>query len=908
MESSVPPEITAELTQLLSNLVLGDNEIRSNAEKTVNERLASTPELYLQALAQYAIMAETDLMRSFSLVLLRRLLFRATANTYPRLSLYDQLSSQTLDTLERLLLHSLSHEPIQDVRRKSVDSVCELANKGMSRGRPWHALQAQTFAMARHNDAPMRETAFTVFAGCPNLVMDLQTDAVLNVFRSGLQDSSPDVRLATLQASVQYLTAADATQLAQSLSLMYPVLETLPSAPHAKLTAFIQSLTPLCSTHPVLFSIHLPALLSIMPNLVLPSAESGPTPTMKQPFTFPPPAERKEAEETDSEDQQELRLAALEMMVSLTEAKPSMVRNVEGWVPLLVRACLEGMGDYADDMDSTMEWLREDPSTGSTDADDSAPTSYEQSLDRTAIALGGAAVLPPAFQFIPAMLANYDWRSRHAGLMAIAAIAEGTGKTMQSELTNVVKLVTPTFADTHPRVRWAACQCVGQLCTDMADLMEEAHYGHLLNVLIPTLEDPEPRVHSHAAAALINFCEGVERDTMLPYLDSIVERLLKLMTSETEARYVQEQAVTTLAMVADASERTFGKHYSVIMPLLLNVLRNADTSEYKRMRNKAMECAGLIAIAVGPDVFRPDASTLVELLIRIQKLPPDPQDTQLAHYLMATWAKICQAMGSEFEPYLPVVMPGLLSMASKKADVSVYDAPSSPDANPAPTPGWDVIPMDDQLFSVRTQGLEEKCQALETMLIHASTLQGKFGPWVASSLEVALNGLKFYFHDGVREACAMLLPVLLHAGGTSGTLTPPMVHATYAQLVQCVGQERDPGFVASLFKSISDCLKISVQAGAPLEPDVRVGIINAIKKQVSWLAERRKGRTPPEDEDEDEELMLIEEMEDFALEDMGKLVEILFVQDGQLVPEGNSLLVGISSVRQLSSTKGFDTE
>lgn len=29
MESVVPPEITAELTQILSNLVLGDNEIRT---------------------------------------------------------------------------------------------------------------------------------------------------------------------------------------------------------------------------------------------------------------------------------------------------------------------------------------------------------------------------------------------------------------------------------------------------------------------------------------------------------------------------------------------------------------------------------------------------------------------------------------------------------------------------------------------------------------------------------------------------------------------------------------------------------------------------------------------------------------------------------------------------------------
>ena len=73
----------------------------------------------------------------------------------------------------------------------------------------------------------------------------------------------------------------------------------------------------------------------------------------------------------------------------------------------------------------------------------------------------------------------------------------------------------------------------------------------------------QSRVHAHAAAALINFCEGVERNTLLPYLDPIVERLLSMLNPAAGAgevkRYVQEQAVTTLAMVADASEVTFAK-------------------------------------------------------------------------------------------------------------------------------------------------------------------------------------------------------------------------------------------------------------------------------------------------------------------------------------------------------------
>jgi hypothetical protein len=143
-------------------------------------------------------------MRSFSLVLLRRLLFRPAANqpqrtntpASPRLTLFDILSPAALSTLERLLLHALAHEPSQPVRRKAVDTVCDLANNAMSRGRPWHALQAQAFAMAQGADPGLREAAFRVFAGCPNLVMDLQTDAVLGVFQKGLQDApSVEVRV-----------------------------------------------------------------------------------------------------------------------------------------------------------------------------------------------------------------------------------------------------------------------------------------------------------------------------------------------------------------------------------------------------------------------------------------------------------------------------------------------------------------------------------------------------------------------------------------------------------------------------------------------------------------------------------------------------------------------------------------
>ncbi|KAF5318269.1 hypothetical protein D9611_014696 [Ephemerocybe angulata] len=221
MEAVVPQEITAELTQILSNLVLGDNEIRANAEKAVNDRLARTPELYLLALAQFAIAADTEVFSSADCSFAPR---PCSHTTTPRN--HDYLSTpQTLTTLERLLLHSLSHEPLPSVRKKSVDTICDVTKQRMVRGRLWHALQAQTFTMTPQE-------------------------------REG--------------------TTGEPAQLAQSLSLMHPILETIHTLPQSlssppppptlpsqtwRTSPFLSALTPLCSTDPSGFAPHLPALL-----------------------------------------------------------------------------------------------------------------------------------------------------------------------------------------------------------------------------------------------------------------------------------------------------------------------------------------------------------------------------------------------------------------------------------------------------------------------------------------------------------------------------------------------------------------------------------------------------------------------------------------------------------------------
>ena len=130
------------------------------------------------------------------------------------------------------------------------------------------------------------------------------------------------------------------------------------------------------------------------------------------------------------------------------------------------------------------------------------------------------------------------------------------------------------------------------MSTDFAGIMQSKYHNVVLTNIIPVLEAPEPRIQSHAAAALVNFCEEAEKAILEPYLDDLLNRLLSLLQSE--KRYVQEQALSTIATIADSAETAFGKYYDTLIPLLFRVLREDHSKDYRLLRAKAMECATLI--------------------------------------------------------------------------------------------------------------------------------------------------------------------------------------------------------------------------------------------------------------------------------------------------------------------------
>ena len=381
-------------------------------------------------------------------------------------------------------------------------------------------------------------------------------------------------------------------------------------------------------------------------------------------------------------------------------------------------------------------------------------------MDRLANKLGGQVILPATFSWIPRMMSSSAWRDRHAALMAISAISEGCRDIMVGELDQVLALVVPALQDPHPRVRYAGCNALGQMSTDFAGTMQEKYHAIVLTNIIPVLNSPEPRVQAHAAAALVNFCEEAERKVLEPYLADLLQHLLLLLRSQ--KRYVQEQALSTIATIADSAETAFIHYYDTLMPLLFNVLKEEQSKEYRLLRAKAMECATLIALAVGKGKMGQDALDLVQLLGHIQQNIVDADDPQ-SQYLLHCWGRMCRVLGPDFIPYLPGVMPPLLTVAAAKADIQLLDDEDQID-QVEQDEGWELVPLKGKIIGIKTSALEEKNTAIELITIYAQILEAAFEPYVLETMEkIAVPGLAFFFHDPVRVSSAKLIPQLLNS-------------------------------------------------------------------------------------------------------------------------------------------------
>lgn len=524
----------------------------------------------------------------------------------------------------------LQQEVTPNLRRKICEVVAEVARNLIDDdgNNQWPEILQLLFQCANAPNPLLQESALRIFSSVPGIFGNQQNN-YLTVIKDMLMkyldpSSNQEVRFQAVRAVVAFILLHDKeVEIQKSFSDLLPhvIMITAESIKEEEDQTLIKLLIDMAENVPKFLRPQLENIFEMCINAF-------------------------RSEDVDDS----WRHLALEVMVSLSENASAMVRKkAEKYIVMLVPLVLKMMTELEDDD----EWAVSDEITD----DDTGENNViaESALDRLACGLGGKAILPHIVSNIPAMMNNPDWKYRHAALMAISAAGEGCHKQMEAMLDNITEGTLKYLMDPHPRVRYAACNAIGQMATDFAPVFEKKFHATVIPGLLYLLDDHQnPRVQAHAGAALVNFSEDCPKTILTRYLDGIMTKLEAILTTkfnelvEQGTKLVLEQVVTTIASVADTTEKDFVVYYDRLMPSLKYLIANAKTEELKMLRGKTIECVSLIGLAVGSEKFMSDASEVMDMLLKTHTEGNLPDDDPQTTYLISAWARICKILGESF--------------------------------------------------------------------------------------------------------------------------------------------------------------------------------------------------------------------------------------------------------------------
>ncbi|XP_050432076.1 importin-5 [Adelges cooleyi] len=841
--------------QILTSLLSTDNNVRQRAEETYQSLPLESKVSYLFNAVQNQS-GDVD-EKQVAAVMLRRLM----ANDF--VEFFSNLSPESQKQFKDNLLLSVSNEENDVLRRRMCDVASEVARNQLDDdgNNTWPDFLNFLFQCANSASPDMKDSALRMFTSVPGIFGNQQSNylvVIKQMLHQSLNVPNQNVQVQAVKAVCAFILH------------------------HEKV---IEVQKHFCDLLPNMLRIITESLVAeeddSMIKLLIDLAENTPK------FLRPQLANIIDMclkYLKNDEANESYRQMCLEVVVTLAETAPAMMRKESSkYISQLVVQVLELMATVEDEDD----WgTQDDPDESD---QESMSVMAESALDRLACGLGGKTILPHILVNVSSMLANPNWKYRHAALMAISAAGEGCHKQMQPMLQEILVGILNFLQDPHPRVRYAMCNAIGQMAADFAPMFQKKFHDKIVPAILLLLDDNlNPRVQAHAGAALVNFCEDCPKRILLLYMDQMMVKLESILQARISdlmegggRRLVLEQMVTTIASVADTCEGNFVKFYDHLMPCLKQIIKNALAPELKLLRGKTIECVSLIGLAVGQEKFLVDAGEVMDLMLashnKDEKLAEDDPQTS---YLISSWARMCKVMGPKFEQYLPLVIGPVMAAASLKPEVALLDNDDM--GNMTDNNDWQFVPLGEQQnFGIRTSGLEDKASACEMLVCYARELKTGFAPYTEDVVKLMVPLLKFYFHDNVRIAAAQSMPCLLECAETRGSeYLQHMWTYICPELLQAIESEPESDVAAEMYEALGKCIE---QLGAGCLSDKWMkDLLVILEKNLNTHFEneiQRFERRKDEDYDEVvEEKLAMEDTDDvYKLSKMTDILHALFV-------------------------------
>lgn len=789
-QQQLPADNAIDYINLLGGLSDNDSERRKKAEEIYNS---------IPAQKRFSILGNTlcrrelpQDVRVFAAILLRRLIIASWSD------ITNSIPAQPLRLSCNELLNLLRNSAAEtlDIREKICHVIAALAKNFVdenTKTNQWSEFVQFMFELFGSPHIELRQCGYTIFTSYPEALGEInnQTAYIEQIHQCFTESygfkGKPDefyVSLVGATCSLILCNNANKECIKKLSTFAVPLVEILRTmGDESAKEEVCQHLIEVAEEAPTVFRPAIPQLLQTCINIMTESSGL----------------------------ESEVRYSALELVVSLIESAPNMIKKrAVTYIKPIVLRILALMSSIDDDPD----WY----TACSNEKDDDEPDAIgESALDRVSNSLGGKVLLPILMDELTEMLRKPEWQARHAALMAFSSAGEGCKYQLMVVLDRIVSGILTFLEDPHPRVRHAACNAIGQMATDFALVFANKFHSQVIPALCRLLVDfSTMRVQAHSACAMINVFEECPQDILAKYLDPIAEHIevalsrymVEGIPKDEGKLFVIENIIVALSSVADSSAELFVKYYEKFMPCLKFIIKTSTGNDDLRvLRGKAIECISLIGMAVGKEKFIADASEVMQLLLATQtgELTLADDDPQLS-YMMAAWARICRIMGPDFNTYIPYVMEPVLKAASLKVELALLNDEDKEAIDNSSD--WESVCVNEQAVGIRTAGLEDKATACSMLVCYARELKHGFADYVARTADVLIPLLKFPFHDDVRSAAAEAMPYLIESVKPKGDqCVAELWHAVFENIIAALDHETETSISNQLLESLGGCIE-----------------------------------------------------------------------------------------------------
>ncbi|GMH61207.1 hypothetical protein TL16_g03209 [Triparma laevis f. inornata] len=474
-----------------------------------------------------------------------------------------------------------------------------------------------------------------------------------------------------------------------------------------------------------------------------------------------------------------IRRLCMELALTIIEVSPTLCRKLTlpseypppspptvSFVELMIFSCFQMMKERID-FESDEEWIKAEFKEQDPDHIDHCKLGTS-SLVRCFDNLGMNSSWTIATQVLERCLKSEHLLEQDAAISAMGAMSYYMDDIESHQ--KLFHLVLPYIGGGSPRTCFKAISFLAS----SSDVL--TYDLNSRRIIIPALlnqttkqTQPSARIRAHALEAVGQFLENqLKPEETGEWADAALGRFTTACTEG--PLIVMENAITAIGSFAASSPASsFNKYYSVIMPILKNLLNSTSAavsadSSYKPsdffvLRSKALETISILFTATDVNLIAADMTDIMTTTTHFDLDSLDASDP-FKTFVIKMWMRISKVTGPAFVPYLPHIMPEIIKSleVSVTCEVPSYyndEGEEEEGGEEGENENWmnnnlsTIVKEDGSKILVQTTQIEEQSAALHATLFLTSNLQHHIYPYarrICLALDKLITNSSEYLH------------------------------------------------------------------------------------------------------------------------------------------------------------------